>query len=69
MLSHLGFEGKAKHSARCLTVVNKALGSEIWPVIGETLEQDVDAYCKSLEARKTSSTMAPGLLRTLAWWE
>ena len=42
MLKHLGFKGKAKHSARYLTAINKALGSEIWMVIGQILEQEIN---------------------------
>lgn len=63
MLRHLGFEGKVKHSTRCLTAVNQALGSEIWPVISAILEGEVNAYCKSPEAGKTAGTMTPETLK------
>lgn len=59
MLRHLGFEGKAKHSTRCLTAVTQALGSEIWAVISEILEQEIIMYCKSPGAGKTAGTMTP----------
>lgn len=58
MLRSLGF-GKAKHSTRCLTAVNKALGSEIWIVISEILELEISSYCKSPEAGKTAGTITP----------
>ena len=61
MLKLPGFEGKgkAKHSPSCLTAINKALGSEIWLVIGEILEQEMDVYCRSPGAEKTAGTMTP----------
>jgi len=59
MLPHLGVVGKKKHSFRCLSEINKMLPSEIWRLISQILEMELDTYCKIAEACQNANSMTP----------